>query len=103
MGKYTNGPGWTDIEIMLRALDGLHSGKTGLVISADGTGGTGGLLVSIATDFVPLPGGREFPSVVSVSSWPCKDCATLEDHIYGGLYRHDANIQAAYEQLPLPE
>ena len=103
LAKFTTGPDWMDIEVMLRALDGIHSGRTRLAISAAGAGSTGGLLITITTDFDALPGGRQFPQVVSVSEYPCKQCRRLEDHIFGGLYQHDVNIGKAYEQMELPE
>jgi hypothetical protein len=92
-----------DIEVMLRALDGIHSGHTRLVISAAGAGSSGGLLLEVHTTFDALPGGRQFPEVVSVSEYPCKQCKDLTDHIFSGLYHHDANIGRAYEQMKLPE
>jgi len=92
-----------DIEVMLRALDGIHSGQTRLVISAAGAGASGGLHVEVVTDFAALPGGRQFPRVVSVSEYPCKICKSFEGHLFEGLYIHDANIGRAYEQMKLPE
>jgi len=103
LANFTGGPDWTDIEALLRALDGLHSGRTRLVILAEGAGSTGGLSIEMITEFDALPGGRQFPLVKTVSKYPCRDCATMSDHIFGGLYFHDVAIERAYEQLPLPE
>jgi hypothetical protein len=103
MGKLTSGPDWMDIEIMMRAIDGIHNGRTHLVISAAGAGATGGLQLEWRTTFDALPGGRQFKEVVSKSEYPCKQCANLTAHLFGGLYHHDANIGRAYEQAQLPE
>lgn len=91
-------PDWTDIEVGLRALDGVHGGKTGILISALGTGATGGLMVEIITSFDVVPGGSSIDTVTSQSEWPCKDCASLEGHLLGGLYAHDFAIGEAYQQ-----
>ncbi len=102
-GEATNGPDWTDFENGVRALDAIHSGRTSLTISAVGAGATGGLRLVMITHFDALPGGSQFETVLSESEWPCKNCSSLIMHVMGGLYRHDARIEQAYEQLKLPK
>lgn len=99
--KSADGPDWTDLEITLRALDGLHGARTTVTVSPDGIGSSGGLLVDICTKFDVLPGGADPPMVHSVSRWPCKDCTTMEAHLLGGLYQHDFNISEVYMQQSL--
>jgi hypothetical protein len=99
--KSSNGPDWTDVEIALRAVDGLHGGITCVTLSCDGIGSTGGLIIHMISTFPAVPGSDGSPDVVSISRWPCKDCATLEGHVLGGIYRHDFNISEAYMQESL--
>lgn len=102
--KYsTPGPDWTDVEAALRAIDGIHLGKTGVLISAEGIGGSGGLRIDIVTSFGAPVGTMAVDSVVSSSLWPCKDCTTLSAHVLGGLYAHDYAIGQAHEQKRLDD
>lgn len=101
--KSGNGPDWTDIEAALRAIDGIHLGKTGVLISPQGTGGTGGLALVIMTKWERLPGSTELDTVESLSSWPCAEGCTLEGHILGGIYKHDFAIGEAYQQRSFKE
>lgn len=98
MGKSTNGPGWTDVATFMSALDVLHGGKTGVLITVAGQGHNGAMHIEILTTFDVLPGSTMVKDVRSISSWPCKDCTTLEAHVYGGLYSHDFAIGQAYQQ-----
>lgn len=100
--KSSSGPDWTDVETLIRAVDQGHGGKTGVLISAVGRGASGGLEVMIVTTFDALPGSEQISGVESRSEWPCKDCATLETHIFRGLYQHDYRISEAYRQEILP-
>lgn len=103
MGKYSGSLNWTDVESMLRALDGIHSGRTRLVISAVGIGATGGIHTEVITEFNALPGSQQFKEVRSESDWPCKDHKDYVAHLISGLYHHDHNIEAAYEQSEIPK
>lgn len=101
--KSGNGPDWTDVEAAIRAIDGVHQGKTGLLISALGTGGTGGLSLVITTVWDSLSAPVGITSVESQSEWPCSDCSDLAAHILGGIYRHDYAIGEAYQQRSFKE
>lgn len=100
--KSGNGPDWVDIEAALRAIDGIHLGKTGVLISPRGTGATGGLHLIISTVWDVLEGSSQLAGVDSDSEWPCPEGCTLEGHILGGIYAHDFAIGAAYQQRFLP-
>jgi hypothetical protein len=109
MGKYgklsrQNGmtPGWIDIEAALRAIDGIHLGKTGVLISPLGTGATGGVQLVISTIWEVLPGGHSIEAIESVSQWPCPEGCTLEGHVLAGIYNHDYAIGEAYQQRFIP-
>jgi hypothetical protein len=103
MGKFTNGPDWTDVEIYLRALDELHGGVTMVTICAAGTGSTGGFSIVITSTFAVVPGSEASPLIESKSEWPCKKCPSLAEHVYDGLYIHDYAIGQAYQQHKWPE
>lgn len=98
MGKSTSGPDWTDVATFLNALDALHGGKTGVLITVDTQGHNGQLHISITTVMPVLPGSALASEVVTESSWPCPDCPSLAQHMYGGLYKHDFAIGLAYQQ-----
>jgi hypothetical protein len=101
MGKPTNGPGWIDVEMMLRSLSSLHSGHAGFTVLPRGTGATGGLSVACSIMFDLLP-GSSLPEIVSTeSSWPCNDHADLAAHVFAGLHRLDYEISKVYNQESL--
>lgn len=102
MGKSTNGPDWTDVATFMSALDVLHGGKTGVLITARSQGHNGSLHIAITTVFDVLPGSSMSSDVISESDWPCPDCKDLAAHIYGGLYVHDFAIGQAYQQRFIP-
>jgi hypothetical protein len=95
-------PDWTDIEAALRAIDGIHLGRTAVLISPDGTGATGGLHLAICTTWDVLEDGHSVKDVESASRWPCPEGCTLEGHILAGIYRHDYAIGQAYQQRFIP-
>lgn len=95
-------PDWIDIEAALRAIDGIHLGKTGVLISPLGTGATGGVHLVISTVWDVLPDGHSIQNVKSESQWPCPEGCTLEGHILAGIYKHDFAIGEAYQQRFLP-
>jgi len=98
MGKSTNGPDWTDVATFMSALESLHCCKTGVLITAGTQGHNGSLSIKMITTFPVVPGSALVSEVVTESEWPCRDCASLAAHIYGGLYRHDFAIGHAYQQ-----
>lgn len=100
--KSSNGPDWTDVAMMVNALDTLHECRTGILITAGSQGHNGGLHITITSVFAVLGGTTTAREVRSDSEWPCPDCRTLEGHVYGGLYAHDYAIGEAYQQRFLP-
>ena len=102
MGKSTNGPGWTDIVMMMAAMDTLHEGRTKLVITADLDGKSGVASLLITTHFDVLPGSNFPEDIESRSEFPCMECDCLETHIFRGLYAQDFAVGEAYQQRFLP-
>lgn len=100
--KSTNGPDWTDVGIMMSALEVLHECRVGLTVLTDTHLPAGQLSIALTARFEVLPSG-ELPDVIqTLSAFPCKDCATLSAHVYGGLYKLDFAIGEAYQQRFLP-
>jgi len=101
MGKSTNGPDWTDVEMMLRSLSALHSGHAGFTVLPAGIGATGGLSVACSMMFDLLP-GSSLPEIVSTESkWPCVDHADLAAHVFAGLHVLDFEISKVYKNESL--
>lgn len=103
MGKSLNGPDWTDVETMMRALGALHSGGAGLTFLPAGIGSSGGLSVGASLMFNVLPGSKIPPVVSVIKTWPCATHSTLPGHCYALLHELDFKISRAYEQSELWE
>jgi hypothetical protein len=101
MGKSESGPDWTDVEMMMRSLASLHSGRVGFTVLPNGTGATGGLSVGCSMMFDVLPGSSLPPYVSTVSSWPCNSHATFAGHVFAGLHALDFEISKVYNQESL--
>lgn len=95
------GPDWTDVEMMLRSLSALHSGRAGFTVLPVGTGATGGLSVACSMMFDVLP-GSSLPEIVNtVSDWPCNSHATMAAHVFAGLHALDFEISKVYSNESL--
>ncbi len=101
MGKFTSGPDWTDVEMMMRALSSLHSGEAGLTILARGAGSSGGISVAASIMFHVLPGSSLPPCVSVVKDWPCTSHAELAPHCFALLHELDYEISKVYNQETL--
>lgn len=99
--KSSNGPDWTDVEMMMRAMSSLHSGHVGVTILPRGIGSSGGLSVSCSMMFDVLPGSSLPPVVSTESSWPCNSHAELTAHVFAGLHQLDFEIGKVYKQESL--
>lgn len=102
MGKSTSGPDWTDVAMMMGALEALHGCRVGLTGLTDTALGAGQLSIALNAQFDVLPSGQLPPIIQVLSVWPCKDCSSLAAHVYGGLYKLDFAIGEAYQQRFLP-
>lgn len=97
----TKGPDWIDVEMLMRALEGLHSGHVALIVSPDGTGATGGVDVAASYLFDVLPGSSLPENVVVHKSWPCITHATLASHAFATLHELDYAISKVYKNEAL--
>jgi len=99
--KSTSGPDWIDIEGMMRAMSGLHSGHVGVMVSPDGIGFGTGVTVTASIMFELLPGSSLPKTVDVMRSWPCTEHTTLTAHVYALLYELDYKISQVYNQESL--
>lgn len=99
--KSTNGPDWTDVEMMMRALEGLHSGHVAVIVSPAGTGSTGGVDIAASMLFEVLP-GSSLPEGVGVhTQWPSNGNATLVGACFRLLHELDFQISKVYKNESL--
>jgi len=99
--KSSDGPDWTDVEMMLRAMSALHSASVGITVLPRGIGSTGGLSVGANCIFDVLP-GSSIPASVSVTKdWPCNQHADLASHCFALLHELDFKIGQVYSQESL--
>lgn len=97
----STGPDWIDVETLMRAIQGLHSGHVALVLSPSGTGSSGGVSVAASMLFDVLPGSSLPKTVVVEHPWPCAEHRRLVDHCFSALYELDSAIGKTYENESL--
>jgi len=95
--KSTNGPDWIDVEMLMRAIGGLHSGHVAVIVSPDGIGSSGGVDVAASMLFDVLPGSSLPASVAVHKRWPCATHATLAAHAFSLLHELDFEISKVYK------
>jgi len=101
--RATNGPDWTDVEMMMRAMSALHSGEVGWTCLPRGIGSTGGLSVAVSIMFTTLPGSA-LPACISVvKDWPCTQHKDLAAHVFALLHQLDYKIGQTYKNEVLWE
>ena len=99
--KSSTGPDWTDVEMLMRALEGLHSGHVALIVSPDGIGASGGVDVAASCLFDVLPGSSLPKDVVVHKKWPCNTHGTLASHAFAVLHDLDYAISRVYSNEAL--
>lgn len=100
-GSATTGPDMTDIESLMRAIGGLHSGVVNVQCSPIGIGATGGLSISATMSFERLPGSA-LPAVVTAeSAWPNKGGLDYFGEVFNLLYQLDYRISQVYRNEEL--
>jgi len=99
--KSTSGPDWIDVEMMMRAIGGLHSGHVAIIVSPDGIGSSGGVDVAASMLFDVLPGSSLPASVTVHKSWPCSTHKTLATHAFSLLYDLDFEVSKVYKNEAL--
>jgi hypothetical protein len=99
--KSTNGPDWTDVEMMLRSIGVLHGTSVGITLLPRGIGATGGLSVGANCIFDVVPGSEREECISVTKDWPCMQHADLASHCFALLHELDYQIGRAYEQKTL--
>jgi hypothetical protein len=96
--KPTSGPDWTDVEMLLRSIGGVHSADVAVIVTPSGTGATGGLEVVASALFHTLPGSALPPAVQVMRGWPCSSHRVLAAHSFALLHELDFAISEVYKQ-----
>ena len=99
----TTGPDWIDVEMLMRAIGGLHSGNVAVIVSPDGTGSSGGVDVAASMLFDVLPGSSLPANVAVTKRWPCSTHKTLAAHAFALLHELDFEISKVYRNESLWE
>jgi hypothetical protein len=100
--KSTNGPDWTDVAMLMNAIQGVHSCRVELFVTAATAGHNGGLSLEMVAVFDVLP-QSELPRRVSVkSNWPTARAGTISGLAYSLVLDLDYAIGKAYEQMGIP-
>ena len=94
--KSSSGPDWIDVEMLMRALEGIHSAHVAVIVSPAGTGSSGGVCVAASAIFDLLPGSALPPTVAVTKVWPCNSHATLLGHAFALLHELDYQIGKVY-------
>lgn len=96
-------PDWMDVEAAIRAIDGVHLGRTMVTILPVGTGATGGLRIVITTHWEVLDGSTSLSEVITERVWTEHRDDELPAFLLGGIYSHDFAIGSSYQQAKIPE
>lgn len=99
----STGPDWIDVEMLMRAIGGLHSGDVAVIASPAGAGSTGGVDVGASVLFHVLPGSSLPEHVCVTKRWPCATHKTLAAHAFALLHELDFEISKVYKNESLWE
>lgn len=97
----STGPDWTDVEMLMRAIEGLHSAHVAVIVSPDGIGSSGGVDVAASAIFDVLAGSQLPATVVARKGWPCSTHKTLAAHAFSLLHELDYEISRVYQNEEL--
>lgn len=97
------GPDWTDVFVMMKAIEELHRVLVTACFTSTVYDGPAGILVIAAysmQDDAPVMGT---PVMAMSGVWPCPEHKTLEACLYAGLYRLDSGLsEKVWQQIKLP-
>ena len=96
-------PDWMDVMAAIRAVDGIHLGRTMVTIFPAGIGSSGGSCIVISTCWDQLPGEQEVKVITTERTWVGHTNDALPAFVLGGIYAHDFALGEAYQQRHLPE
>jgi hypothetical protein len=97
--KSTNGPDWTDVAMLINAIQGVHTCKVELTITAAIGGHNGCFHLEMVAYFEVLP-NSDLPKRVRVmADWPTGRARTLSGLSYSLVLDLDYAIGKAYEAM----
>lgn len=97
----TNGPDWTDVAMLMNAIQGVHNCRVELRLIVASEGHNGGLRMECEACFSVLP-HSDLPKRVTVNAtWPTGRARTLPGLAYSLVLDLDYSIGKAYEQMGL--
>jgi hypothetical protein len=98
-----SGIDWIDVTTLLNGLEAIHEVSIELIVTA-ATAGSGGLLGTTVTAYVPTPGSEQRKTVATIrGSWPDRERPTFDGYVFNQLYALDRAIGQAYAQEELPK
>lgn len=99
--KYSQrGPGSTDIEMMMRALEITHRGQVQLTVTPAGISATGGMSTVLSFTRPSLADGSRPEEVLVIHRWPCEQHSEFWGCIYEGLWQLDHRISQVIPDDP---
>lgn len=98
-----SGPDWTDLEMMMRALEGVHACDVVLTFSPAGIGSTGGATLTALAHFDAVPGGSLIEPMKVEGHWPEMYGRTIEGLAFDLLWKLDWKISEAWKTKSLAE
>lgn len=99
MGKYSSGPGMTDVAAMMKAIEAMHTCHVVFHVQTSGKGVDGSMRIVCEATFELLPGSSLPRNVFVEHVWPTAASSTFDGLCYNLLWQLDFGIQKAYEQM----
>jgi hypothetical protein len=97
----SNGPDVLDCAVMMRAMESLHSGHVGLIVSPVGIGSPTSVDVALSFMMEVLPGSALSGGVGVHSEWPTKARQSFWGLVYDLCWRLDSEISKVYKNESL--
>lgn len=97
----TNGPDWTDVAMLVRAMESYHGASLSLVMLSDGSSASSTLRINVVLSRPALP-GTQAPAVGLTTVWPNRQNRTMEGCVFRLLHELDAKAgRELWGQAPL--
>lgn len=95
-------PDWMDVMAAIKAVDGIHLGRTMVTLHPAESGLNGGWRIVISTSWEALPGATHDILVTTERVWVGHRDESLPGFLLGGIYAHDFALGEAYQQAKMP-
>jgi hypothetical protein len=97
-----NGPDWSDVILLMGALEVLHECRVSLTVTTAGQGHNGQCAIGVSAVFDVVPGSERVSVVSTTITWPNGYSRNFEGEIFNALYVLDFMIGEVYQQRFLP-